>query len=292
MAKSMQRLKALPRPIAKKLSAPSPNAALTTNDQSSLERLERIVKWATIVTGIAAIFQAVFAGLQWRYSVWSFEQQDASSTAAAASAAAQTDRLIAAANRSASSGEASVGAAREGIASALQQSKVGLEASRTGLRQEQRAWIYLRDVEVLAEPLADGLPHAVGVRTHIVNAGKSPAQHLTTRAALTLIAEGAATSRDAARWQRPSAPTVVFPNQDGMFHNYEVEFTSAQIVAYRARAVALTVESVTCFEDAFGRPHWTRTCVQHLHGRGLSDFRSCNTGNEADTDEKSGACPK
>jgi hypothetical protein len=58
--------------------------------------------------------------------------------------------------------------------------------------------------------------------------------------------------------------------------------SQSSVPAYNEGKVKLYFHGKVSYEDRAKNQHWTKVCIYHAHGRGLTDFNACSKGNEID----------
>lgn len=158
----------------------------------------------------------------------------------------------------------------------IEQGKSDSEATRDSSLLE-RAWVRTDGMRLHAEPT--GSPgEELTIDVAVLNQGKTPALNATTRA----IYDFGTPRTDPTRWRttKANSPSIMHPNQPLTVRLTVADSKGPYVAAYLAGQMRLSVQTLICYDDVFGRRHWVTTCMERAIGMKLGEHFSCATGHD------------
>lgn len=216
----------------------------------------KLVAFGGLVVVFCSVIGLVVTIIQYRLSV----RSDARSAQDSIESGKQTDRLIANSNEISKALQESVAQSKMAFEESIAQSRKALDASIEASKQEQRAWITIREANIIE--LTPGKPPRVEI--DILNTGKTPC---TLRSIFKLVVTPALDDIELSqKWldgpgsDGPSS--VVGP---GISVACPCIGTSAvseeEIARIKSGSIHIFVFGVLVYKDAFGKEHKTRYCL-------------------------------
>jgi hypothetical protein len=176
------------------------------------------------------------------------------------------------------------GAMRDQLAS-LQKSAT--EASQR-FHNEHRPWVVVSASRLSAEPDTKPGTKAPTITLTFKNSGNTPASQVFCQGEMVMSAtEPSEFNQESANKVYIGAGGQLINITQGNVTIEDVDGTvrrQSNVAAYNEGKFKLYFHGKVSYEDRGKNQHWTKVCIYHTYGRGLTEFNACSKGNEIDAE--------